>query len=328
MKRKNNKGITLIALIITIIIMLILAGVGISLTIGEDGLFKTAKYAVNKWNNETEKEQQKFSNLDNLLYGITSFEDMLKECKIDKRYTLEDLVNNKDGILEKVLSNSDAVNYLLSHPDEYLEAFTDSEIATVMLVSKEKPRQKLANNELWLNKLIEKGKKIPEFNQNMKAIPNMITNTEPSGTITESIEHDSRYGGPWTAFDGDSSTFWITPSFTSTVPDIMPFFIYQFDSICTIYRIDVDSDNSTNGSATETLEIYVSEKETGEDSWIKVGEDEYSYGKNTAGTPHNKIFELDKPLKVRRIKVNSLLVCTSNGWWASKGIKEVRVYGL
>ncbi len=43
---KKQRGITLIALIITIILMLILAGVVLSLTIGKNGIFKTAKYAV------------------------------------------------------------------------------------------------------------------------------------------------------------------------------------------------------------------------------------------------------------------------------------------
>ncbi len=53
----NEKGITLIALIITIILMLILAGVVISLTIGENGLFRTAKYAVVKTEEETAREK-------------------------------------------------------------------------------------------------------------------------------------------------------------------------------------------------------------------------------------------------------------------------------
>ena len=43
---KMEKGITLIALIITIIIMLILAAVVINVTVGENGLFKTAKKAA------------------------------------------------------------------------------------------------------------------------------------------------------------------------------------------------------------------------------------------------------------------------------------------
>lgn len=41
----QNKGITLIALIITIIILLILAGVTINVLIGENGLFSIAKKA-------------------------------------------------------------------------------------------------------------------------------------------------------------------------------------------------------------------------------------------------------------------------------------------
>ncbi len=65
MKIKNEKAITLIALIITIILMLILAGVVITLTIGENGLFKTAKYATKKWNNATIDEKRQINELYN-----------------------------------------------------------------------------------------------------------------------------------------------------------------------------------------------------------------------------------------------------------------------
>lgn len=54
---RNQNGITLIALIITIIIMLILAGVVLNVTIGENGIFKIAKYAVQKNNEESAKEK-------------------------------------------------------------------------------------------------------------------------------------------------------------------------------------------------------------------------------------------------------------------------------
>ena len=42
---KRNKGITLVALIITIIVLLILAGVSISMIIGENGLLTNAQKA-------------------------------------------------------------------------------------------------------------------------------------------------------------------------------------------------------------------------------------------------------------------------------------------
>ncbi len=51
MKKINykEKGITLVALVITIIILLILAGVTISTALSENGLFKRAKLATEKY---------------------------------------------------------------------------------------------------------------------------------------------------------------------------------------------------------------------------------------------------------------------------------------
>ena len=40
-KQVKNRGITLIALVITIVVLIILAGVTISLTLGENGIIKT-----------------------------------------------------------------------------------------------------------------------------------------------------------------------------------------------------------------------------------------------------------------------------------------------
>ena len=47
--KKNNKGITLIALLITIIILLILAGITISTLLGDNGLFEKAKVAKEEY---------------------------------------------------------------------------------------------------------------------------------------------------------------------------------------------------------------------------------------------------------------------------------------
>lgn len=59
----KEKGITLIALIITIIILLILAGVTISLTLGDNGLFNTAKRAVSNYTNAAEQELAYFNQI-------------------------------------------------------------------------------------------------------------------------------------------------------------------------------------------------------------------------------------------------------------------------
>lgn len=53
---KNKDGITLIALIITVIIMLILAGVAISAIVGGDGLFSKIESAGKLYNNSVRNQ--------------------------------------------------------------------------------------------------------------------------------------------------------------------------------------------------------------------------------------------------------------------------------
>ena len=55
--KKNVKGITLIALVVTVIVLLILAGVAINLTVGDNGLFKRAQNAADTWQMTEQNEQ-------------------------------------------------------------------------------------------------------------------------------------------------------------------------------------------------------------------------------------------------------------------------------
>ena len=59
----NIHGITLIALVITIIILLILAGVVISLGLGENGIIRMAITSKGKYKNQEEKEKKDLENL-------------------------------------------------------------------------------------------------------------------------------------------------------------------------------------------------------------------------------------------------------------------------
>ena len=53
---KNNKGITLVALVVTIVVLLILAGVSINSVLGENGIIIKAKEAAEKTAAAQEKE--------------------------------------------------------------------------------------------------------------------------------------------------------------------------------------------------------------------------------------------------------------------------------
>ena len=66
---KNKNGITLIALIITVIVMLILAGVALSAISGENGLFGRVKKTAELYNNSVEEEKDAIGKMLDALNG-------------------------------------------------------------------------------------------------------------------------------------------------------------------------------------------------------------------------------------------------------------------
>ena len=72
---KRNKGITLIALVVTIIVLLILAGISISMLTGENGILNRASEAKQKTGTEQTEELVKLSVTDALTQGLGSLTD-------------------------------------------------------------------------------------------------------------------------------------------------------------------------------------------------------------------------------------------------------------
>jgi len=63
-KLKDKNGITLIALVVTIIVLIILAGVGISLVLGDNGIVTKAKEAKQNMQVAANEEQASLANLE------------------------------------------------------------------------------------------------------------------------------------------------------------------------------------------------------------------------------------------------------------------------
>ena len=61
--KRNQKGITLIALVITIIVLLILAAVSIAAINPGDGLIENAVDARDKWNGAMDKDENKMDEI-------------------------------------------------------------------------------------------------------------------------------------------------------------------------------------------------------------------------------------------------------------------------
>lgn len=93
---KLENGITLIALVITIIILLILAGVSISMVIGENGIVNKAKKSKEDTEKAKVEEEEALKNLEN---EIENFVEGKKE--IDFEQIQGAVLENKDFYLSK-----------------------------------------------------------------------------------------------------------------------------------------------------------------------------------------------------------------------------------
>ena len=103
--KSKAKGITLVSLVVTIIVLLILSGTAISLTLGEDGIFKRAQNAVDLYSEAAVKEKLELMYVDYLIdggYKDTEKDeiDIFLDIMGDKEITKED-IDNFNNILEK-----------------------------------------------------------------------------------------------------------------------------------------------------------------------------------------------------------------------------------
>ena len=104
-KFKNEKGITLVALVITIIVLLILAGVTLSMVMGDSGIFGKANSAKEKTKLSNAEEIIKLAVLENKVNkasGDTALSDDELKAEITKKlteqgYTVDGSNVNYDG---------------------------------------------------------------------------------------------------------------------------------------------------------------------------------------------------------------------------------------
>ena len=122
---KNQKGITLIALIITIIVMLILVAVTLSIALGDNGIIAKAREA----RVETEKAQTAESELtdaigankiDNIVNG-GGYEFFMKNESTEKE-------NNDDsnGLIEFKVGDPIPENFLIIANEQEVDAETEN----------------------------------------------------------------------------------------------------------------------------------------------------------------------------------------------------------
>lgn len=119
----SNKGITLVALVMTIIIMLILAGVVLYFSIGENGLIRIAKEAGRKYQNSANDERMQLNLINGNLIDKSLIND---ENKTDNGSKKGEVI-----LLEANCSSRYVKTISVSHIDGY-ENFTEENFFEVL----------------------------------------------------------------------------------------------------------------------------------------------------------------------------------------------------
>ncbi len=113
---ENKKGITLIAVIITVIVMLILAGVSINLAIGDKGVIEKSHEAAQN----TELSESKEHILETWAYVLAKCEDIT---------TIANSINDNKGFsLDEIQSFNKASNIFSKYISDYGEGTLENEI--------------------------------------------------------------------------------------------------------------------------------------------------------------------------------------------------------
>ena len=98
MKTKEMKGITLIALVITIVVLMILAGVSINTVLGDDGIIKKAKEAAEATRRASAEEEMNRLVLEyQLASNDETLESFLQEKVTEGR--IDGVTDNGDGTI-------------------------------------------------------------------------------------------------------------------------------------------------------------------------------------------------------------------------------------
>ena len=115
-KLKQKEGITLIALVITIIVLLILAGVSIAMLTGDNGILTQANNAKTQTEIGTEKEQLSLAVTDVRTSGLSIGENLLNKTNLQK--SLDNIVGagktqvDGEGILSVFFTDSERTYYV------------------------------------------------------------------------------------------------------------------------------------------------------------------------------------------------------------------------
>ena len=170
LQKKDEKGITLIALVITIIVLIILAGIAISMTIGDNGIFAKAKEAKRLQITAEAKEKIGTEILAAQVEAIERNEELEQaqvEDIISKYGTLQD---DKDTIILKDKGYTVSLLDIYQGTTTSSGSYTENKAKIELLEGQVKRLQEQLDSMSQTGD--EKDKKIAELNEKVTTIEN------------------------------------------------------------------------------------------------------------------------------------------------------------
>ncbi len=111
--KKYTKGITLIALVVTIVVLLILAGITITMVLGENGIIAQAKLAAEKTKEAEEKQQEDLNRLVGEIGNLINEETGIAVTNVTVTPTSAEIEETKTTTLTAKIEPEDATNQKL-----------------------------------------------------------------------------------------------------------------------------------------------------------------------------------------------------------------------
>ena len=218
MLEKKN-GITLIALVITIIVMLILAGVTISALIGQDNVIENSESVVGKYNNKVIEEQEQLNEV---------IEYIKNDGKVEETGISISAIPDTTGVTKKVVVTvvgyaEEGIKRLTStigdnktYGEGTKEIVETCEITEngIYVFTIEDNKGKTANRGILIENILEGTVQI-NVDKTMPTMENVkVTITWPNGSGAGIKEISKNGGTTWQRVTGETSAFEVSENCT------------------------------------------------------------------------------------------------------------------
>ncbi len=211
-KRKEEKGITLVALVVTIIVLIILAGVTLNIVLDNDGIINKAKQAVDDYENAQKEEQELLGQLD----GHFEYDE---QAGVNKPKLAEGMIPVKWNGTAWVKADENNTNF-----DWYQYDTTNKKWANVVTVKEIGTKTREQYQQAGVNEVIAEEDIIGMFvwipRYSYKITNGYHTNADGTGTIDIKFlkgTTDNYEGGTANRNNKSNEDFVVHPCFTNGV---------------------------------------------------------------------------------------------------------------